>query len=246
MFGIHYSEQKKLFIEEEFRKRQHKRRRDPDSNDDSGQGDDAYAAFFNKPEFARAVTDLIAQKGLGEFANDIPMLLESFKQMLSPENFRTLFQVEGQGEEQGPMQEDVPYNSIPTALPEARTRRHVKMLDVEYTSATKLDVSTPAVPLMSIHPELRYALPPRLHSIPTTAAPIPRLNIAEKKSTSARKVATPPPAPAPPLIPSPAPEAMPVAPIPTVSNLIQPPPPPPPPPQDRIRAFGFPPMMQSR
>lgn len=244
MFGIHNSELKRAFIEEEFRKRQLKRRRDAGPKD-SSQGDDPYAAFLSNPEFAEAFSGLVADKGLGEFKNDIPMLLDSLKQLLSPENFKSVFQVEGQ-EEQVAAQEDVPPNSIPTALPEALTEHHVEMTDVEYTSAPKLDVL--AVPLMSIHPELRHLqLLPMIRSIPTATAPIPRLNSGVEKPTRPRKVATtppaPPPAPPPPLIPIPAPVAEPVAPIQTVANPMQPRPPPP---QDRIRAFGFPPMMQSR
>ena len=292
MFGFHSSEQKKQFIEDEFRKRQLKRRgRDPHAPlDDSSQGDDAYTAFLNNPEFAKVFSDLITEKGLGNFTNDVPMLLEYLKTTLSPENLRSYFHMDGQPEEAA----EVPYDSIPTALPEAQIEQ-AAAFDVGQTAV--LELQSPIRPDSAVHPEIMPDAPTMIQLIPTTA-PSPRLNVAVEMPTSPVH-AIPQPAP-PPLIPIPTLEAIPIAPIPLVSNQVQTSPPPlipiptlegipiapiplvsnqgqsspppplipipalevipiapnslvsnqgqssPPPPQDRVRAFGFPPMMKSR
>ena len=264
MFGFHSSEQKKQFIEDEFRKRQLKRRgRDPYTHvDDSSQGDDAYTAFLNNPEFAKVFSDLITEKGLGNFTNDVPMLLEYLKTTLSPENLRSYFHMDGQAEEAAEM----PYDLIPTALPEAEIEQ-AAVFDVGQTAA--LELQSPTRPDSAVEPEIMPEAPSMIQLI-TMAAPSPRLNVALETPTPLVHT-IPQPAP-PPLIPIPTLEAIPIAPIPLISNQVQssPPPPlipiptfetipiapiplvsnqgqsPPPPPQDRIRAFGFPPMMQSR
>lgn len=245
MFGFHSSEQKKHFIEEEFRKRQLKRQgKDPNNpHDDAAQGDDAYSAILNNPEFAKVFSDLIAEKGLGSFANDVPMLLEYLKSTISPESLRSFFHVEGHGD-QVQVTENVPYNSIPTALSEVQLE-HPAMFEVGIPTA--LELQTSALPELAGQSGIVSEQPMMIHSMPATAQ-IPRLNVALDTAAPPPMVAIPPPAP-PPLLPIPAPETAPIAPItpiapiPAVPNRVQPTPPPP---RDRIRAFGFPPMMQSR
>jgi len=256
MFGFHSSEQKKQFIEEEFRKRQLKRRgRDPHTEvDESFQGDDAYTAFLNNPEFAKVFSDLITEKGLGNFRNDVPMLLEYLKTTLSPENLRSYLHMDGQAEEAS----EVPYNSIPTALPEAQIEQ-AAMFDVGQTAAFELQAAIG--PDSALQPVISPETPTMIQLIPPPTSP--RLNVGVE-TLIPPVYAIPPPAP-PPLLPIPSLEAIPMAPIPLVSNQVQSSPPPPqaipiapvplisdqvrsspPPPQDRIRAFGFPPMMKSR
>jgi hypothetical protein len=238
MFGFESSEEKNQFVKEEFRKRQLKRRGNHPSavsDNTSPHPDDAYTAILNNPEFAKVFSDLIAEKGLGNFTNDVPMLLEYLKSTLSPENLRTFFNLDEMAEETGVM-EEVAHNSISTALDEAPIGQ-AAMLDTGHTTVLELQAEV-SQPELTIQPELARMIRP----IPI-APPIPRLRVAAESPTPTMRTAMPPPVPPVIHIPIPVPKPVSSAPVPAVTNRVQQLPPPP---QDRIRAFGFPPTMQSR
>jgi len=240
MFGLHDSPEKREYIETEFRRRQEKRRNGNSPEASGSDNTDTYTALLNNPEFANILANLLAQKGLdaGDTSTQLVELLKS-----NPDYVRALVPAQMQSEE---LQDPTMVMSFETQL-----QQQQEALDLHAAHVESYEGPTPHQ-LHSIETLHNSVVDPVLaHTIPT-ALPIPLPEpepvIEQIIEPPAPMIAPPPPppqpAPAPVLTQLPTPASYPPIPVPGYKPKAKTPSQTQPPPShERVRAFGFPPMM---
>ena len=81
IFGVENTPEKQAYIENEFKKRQTKRKRIPSSVVEGNEAAEMYAAIINNPEFANVLMSLLAQHGVdtGDGENSTTQFVELLK-----------------------------------------------------------------------------------------------------------------------------------------------------------------------
>jgi hypothetical protein len=225
IFGSNNSPEKQAYIDVEFAKRQSKRQGKETSLEQDA-NDHMYAAILNNPEFASILMSLLAQHGVSPTESDTPTILLNI--LKNNPDFLPQFLATA----------TAPPESQPVKTEPTEVQQDVFPVDVEGgVEGGQLIMSSQGVPFenppMDQH---TYASSPiQVHASTLRPAPIPPLGVkAEVQSVLA------PPQPSVPLpstINSPIPSATALLPPTTSSSNVQ---------QasvDRVRVFGFPPMM---
>lgn len=228
MFGMNPSPQKTAFMENEFKRRQAKRRGrapSPSSADGTDSSDNMYAAILNNPEFANILMSLLAQKGLdsgdSETSAQLVELLKSNPDFLrgylanAPEPMDT--------QEQPNTTEIQEYsNSTSTFQNPTELNISSQSLHLENLSMESQGYNDSSGDVNSNIPEA------------SRPAPIPRLGVTSEIGTIPIPTQSSVSVPSYPSIP--ATSVYIPAPIPSTRVHT-------PPSQERVRALGFPPMM---
>jgi hypothetical protein len=228
IFGIHSSPQKALYIENEFRKRQSKRRGKAPSPSIDGfdSPENMYAALLNAPEFSNVLMQLLAQKGVDSSATETSA---QFVELLrsNPDLIRGILPsaptTEEAQEQFNAVNSEIQYSIVEqtSALEETQSNYLDLQSQLAQHDFTSLNIDHHEG-IVAEHPNIMHSLP----------APIPRVGIQTEDTTSS--VAQPPIPVLSSHSPTPTPEQIPQA---VTQAAAQPRPS-----QDRIRALGFPPM----
>ena len=229
MFGVHSSPQKTLYVENEFRKRQSKRRgKAPSpSPDDFDSSENMYVvALLNNPEFSNVLMQLLAQKGVDSSATETSA---QFVELLrsNPDLIRSVLP-----SAPATVETQEQFNTVTSEIQHSIVEQTATWEDAQ---SSRLDLQSQLAQhdFMSLdvdhHEDFVTEHPNITHSLP---APIPRVDIKTEDTTSS--------VPQPPI-----PVLLSHSPIPTptpIPQAVAQAPAQPRPSQDRIRAMGFPPM----
>ena len=224
MFGPEDSSEKAIFIENEFKKRQSRRRGRPPSSyaDGTDASDNVYATMLNDPEFQNILVGLLAAKGLDAGAAETSAFVELLKK--NPELLRRFLpsasEFEG-SQDQTPSEASEFFDHTPQ-----------QSVEMGYLSSPQLPQPEPVSVEHQTHDLVPAESGSSSQSVPAVA-PIPRLG-AKTEETGSASTTPPIPASGPSKISPPA--YMPK----TISRLQSPPS------QDRVRALGFPPLVGSQ
>lgn len=212
-----------MYLENEFRKRQSKRRgiATSPSVDGLDNPDNMYTALMNNPEFANVLMSLLAQKAGPETSVQLMELLKN-----NPDSLRVL--LESQTSMQKEQLSSVPSELLQPVLEQTSAAEAVDSTNPDHNSqldqpdVMSLDTHNPKES-MADHEDLMQSM--------SRPAPIPRVGVKMEDSPS-------------PIIQSSIPPSRPSIPktaqIP-IPQTVAPPPAQSRPSQDRIRAMGFPP-----
>ena len=227
MFGVHSSPQKTLYVENEFRKRQSRRRgKAPSpSPDEFASTENMYAALLNNPEFSNVIMQLLAQKGVDSSASETSA---QFVELLrcNPDFVPDILPSAPATEE---TQEQ--FNAV-TSETQHSIVEQTPALEEAQSSHLDLQSQLPQHDFISLdadHHDIVTEHPNIMHSLP---APIPWIGVKTEDTTSSVAQSPIPVLPSYSPIPTPAPVPQAAAQAPAQPR----------PSQDRIRALGFPPM----
>jgi len=260
IYGAQPSPEKTLYIENEFKKRQFKRKGRPLSPNGTNSDSEMYAALLNNPEFTNILMNLLAQKGLDSGDSETTaQLLELLKS--NPEFLKGFLSSAQTSQEQNQTQEQPASTSMDQlqysntaldTLPGLDASQlfgppepvQLEMPAIEGPTAMEISVPEPVEVIPTQSPPPPVSTPPAPAPAPALAPPPPTPppvteveRPVEPPTSSIKQTPIPPPPPTFAAIPKPAPYI-------TPSTMTIRPPYPPPPPQERVRALGFPPMMR--
>jgi hypothetical protein len=269
IFGPSTSSEKEKFIEAEFKRRQYKRQGRPITSGGNELEVEMYSALINNPEFTSILMNLLAQKGLdasdSETSAQLLELLKSNPEFLknflsaapTQENQETIpnANTNTNTENDGPATVEFDANigldssqlfastnmnheplvhapidpPQPEPMVEIPTTEHIQTTPMPTIQTTVPDLPIPSSPT----PPVTFPL--------THPAPIPRLPQSGIETPTPATVMRHTPAPSTSMSMSYGAIPMPAAYIPPIPVRATPPPS-----EDRVRAFGFPPMMGHR
>ena len=218
IFGSNNSPEKQAYIDTEFAKRQSKRQgKAPSPEQDPN--DNMYAAILNNPEFANILMSLLAQHGVSPTESETPTLLLNI--LKNNPDFLPGFLAAAP---------TVPLESQPVKTEPIEAQQAAFPVGVE---GGRLIMSSQQVPFENPPIDTNALSPVQVRATTPRPAPIPPLGVKAEVQSDL----SPPPVPMPSTINSPIPSATAfLPPTPPSSNVQQAS-------VDRVRVFGFPPMM---